>query len=155
MNLRTNGLTAVLATAGLAVAFAAHASEQPTVIELTQTGCQFIESENNVDRGYTPTEKVDCETVNDETADARLSEAEPLHLAPGKYVFRVTNADVPYMLGFYLRAESALERPFLPSTSGGGLHEGVTQDYEIELEAGEYVYSCPLNTTPDYVLIVE
>ena len=155
MTWKTTGVTACLATAGLALGLTANAAEQPTVIELTQTGCQFVESENGTDRGFMPTEKADCETINDESGEQRLSEAEPLRLSPGKYVFRVTNEDVPYMLGFYLRAESAIERPFLPSTSGGGLHEGVTQDYEIELEEGEYVYSCPLNTTPDYVLIVE
>ncbi len=38
---------------------------------------------------------------------------------------------------------------------GGGLTEGATQDYEIVLEAGEYLYSCPLNPTPDYKLVVE
>jgi hypothetical protein len=141
--------------AGLAIAATAHGADEPTIIVLTQTGCQFIESENNVDRGFTPSEKADCEAINDETGEARLSEAEPLHLKPGKYIFRVTNSDVPYMLGFYLRAESALERPFLPDVSGGGLNPGVTKDYEIELEEGEYVYSCPLNTTPDYPLIVE
>jgi hypothetical protein len=153
---------AVKLTTGLALAtglaFAAGAQAQDddvTVIELTQTGCQFIESENGVDLGYTPSEKADCEKINAETGEGRLSQAEPMHLKPGKYIFRVTNTDVPYMLGFYLRAESVLERPFLPDVSGGGLNEGVTKDYEIELEEGEYVYSCPLNTTPDYALIVE
>ena len=141
--------------AGFALAATAMASDEPTIIVLTQTGCQFIESENNVDRGFEPSMKTDCEAINDETGEGRLSESEPLHLKPGKYIFRVTNDDVPYMLGFYLRAESVLERPFLPDVSGGGLHTGVTQDYEIELEEGEYVYSCPLNTTPDYALIVE
>ena len=46
-------------------------------------------------------------------------------------------------------------RASLPSVSGGGLHEGATLDYEIELKAGEYVYSCPLNSTPDYRLVVK
>jgi len=47
-----------------------------------------------------------------------------------------------------------LKRVTLPSVSGGGLHTGVTQDYVIDLEPGEYLYSCPLNPTPDYRLIV-
>jgi len=38
--------------------------------------------------------------------------------------------------------------------SGGGLTTGTTKDYEVELEPGEYLYSCPLNPTPDYKLIV-
>ncbi|MEM7120512.1 MAG: hypothetical protein AAF563_04490 [Pseudomonadota bacterium] len=138
-----------------ASAGSAQAAEDVTVIELTQTGCQFIESEGNIDHGYTPTAKADCEEINAQTEGERIGDDNTLHLKPGKYVFRVTNTDVPYMLGFYLRSESVIDRPFLPSVSGGGLHEGVTQDYEIELTEGEYVYSCPLNITPDYKLVVE
>ena len=46
-------------------------------------------------------------------------------------------------------------RATLPSVSGGGLTTGATKDYEIELSAGEYLYSCPLNPTPDYKIVVE
>jgi len=155
MHRSTSFMAALALVSGFALTAEVEAQDEPTVIVLTQTGCQFIEPENGVDLGYTPGEKADCEKINEETGEARLSEAPPMHLKPGKYVFRVTNTDVPYMLGFYLRAESAIERPFLPDVSGGGLTEGVTKDYEIELEPGEYVYSCPLNTTPDYALIVE
>lgn len=35
------------------------------------------------------------------------------------------------------------------------LTPGKTRDYEIELKPGNYVYSCPLNPTPDYRLIVK
>ena len=42
----------------------------------------------------------------------------------------------------------------MASISGGGLATGSTQDYEVTLEPGEYVYSCPLNPTPDYRLTV-
>lgn len=151
---RAAHLTAFSAGLLIAAATSGHATEDVTVIELTQTGCQFVESEGGVDHGYMPSQKADCETINAETQDQRIGDDNTLHLEPGKYVFRVTNTDVPYMLGFYLRSESVLDRPFLPSVSGGGLHEGVTQDYEVVLEEGEYVYSCPLNTTPDYKLVV-
>jgi hypothetical protein len=41
------------------------------------------------------------------------------------------------------------------SISGGGLAAGKTRDYEVTLKAGEeYVYSCPLNPTPDYRITV-
>ncbi|MBI3937769.1 MAG: hypothetical protein HY323_12395 [Betaproteobacteria bacterium] len=72
----------------------------------------------------------------------------------GKHVFRVTNKNVPYELGFWLRGASAAGRITLPSVSGGGIMPGGTRDYEIELKPGEYVYSCPLNNTPDYKLVV-
>ena len=148
-------LSSLALAAGLgAAASAAQAQDDATVIALTQTGCQFVEAEGGVDHGFAPARKADCERINAEAGSDRVGDGRTLRLEPGKYVFRVTNIDVPYMLGFYLRAESAIDRAFLPSVSGGGLHLGVTKDYAIELEEGEYVYSCPLNTTPDYKLVV-
>lgn len=144
---------AMTALAGTGAAVAA--SADATVISLTQTACQFIESENGVDRGYTTHKKADCDAINARTGAARVTESKTLHLKPGKYTFRVTNRDVPYELGFWVRAESLINRVLLPSTSGGGLVEGKTQDYTIELKPGKYIYSCPLNTTPDYRLVVE
>jgi hypothetical protein len=42
------------------------------------------------------------------------------------------------------------------SVSGGGLKLGETQEYEVTLKAGtSYVYSCPLNPTPDYPIVVK
>ena len=131
------------------------ASAEPQVIELTQVPCQFIESENGIDRGYTTTKKADCDAINARTGAERVAGSEPLVLEAGKYVFRVTNKNVPYELGFWVRGDGVISRLRLPSVSGGGLMTGETQDYEIDLTPGEYVYSCPLNTTPDYKLIVK
>jgi hypothetical protein len=117
--------------------------------------CQFIESENGVDRGYKSKQKEDCDAINAQSGAKRVAEAKPLQLKPGKYIFRVTNKSVPYELGFWLRGAGLTGRATLPSVSGGGLVLGKTQDYAIELKAGEYLYSCPLNTTPDYKLIVK
>jgi len=132
---------------------------EPSVIELTQTPCQFLESENGADHGFTTAKKADCEAINAETGVERLAEAKVLELRPGKYVFRVTNQNVPYELGFWLReADYKLGNPVhkltKTSISGGGLKTGATQDYEVELEPGEYLYSCPLNPTPNYKLVV-
>jgi hypothetical protein len=38
-----------------------------TVITLTQAGCQFLESENGVDRGFHTTKAEDCNTINAKT----------------------------------------------------------------------------------------
>jgi len=152
------GLFAATAVAGLlAVGGAQGASGgDATVIELSQTGCQFVESENGIDHGFTPKSAADCKTINGETGQQRIDTAKVLKLKPGKYVFRVTNKNVPYELGFWLRGEGLLGRATLPSVSGGGLTAGATKDYAITLEPGEYLYSCPLNPpTPDYRLIVE
>jgi hypothetical protein len=139
---------------------AARRAADPEVIELTQIGCQFLESENGVDQGFETTRKADCEAINAETGAERLAAAEVLELKPGAYVFRVTNQDVPYELGFWLReTDYQLGNPIHKLTklsiSGGGLGTGQTKDYTVELEPGEYLYSCPLNPTPDYRLIVK
>ena len=62
---------------------------------------------------------------------------------------------MPYELGFWLRGATLLSRATLPSVSGGGLTTGKTQDYVVDLKPGEYVYSCPLNPTPDYRIVVK
>ena len=145
------------ATTVAACVFAVSAASQaaePTVIELTQVGCQFLESENGVNHRFKTTKSSDCEAINGRTADERLNEAKVLRLKPGKHVFKVTNKNVPYPLGFWLRGDGILNRARLPSVSGGGLTMGKTKDYEIDLKPGEYVYSCPLNPTPDYKLVV-
>ena len=130
-------------------------SEAPQVVELTQVPCQFLESEGGQDLGFKSVKAADCEAVNAKTAKQRLAAAKPLELRPGKYVFRVANRGVPYELGFWLRGASLVDRARLPSVSGGGLTAGKTQDYSIELKPGSYVFSCPLNPTPDYKLIVK
>jgi len=132
----------------------------PHVIELTQIPCQFLESENNVDHGFKTTSAQDCVNQNQQTGEDRLQEAKTLTLAPGTYVFRVENKNVPYELGFWLREKdynwkNPLHKLTKTSISGGGLKTGVTKDYEVDLEPGEYLYSCPLNPTPDYKLIVK
>jgi hypothetical protein len=157
MSIEEQIMKTALAGATLAVAlaaFASPASAQPKVITLTQIPCQFLESEGETNRGFTSSRAADCEAVNATSAKQRLAEAKTLELAPGKYVFRVTNKNVPYELGFWMRGASLIDRARLPSVSGGGLTTGKTQDYEIELKPGTYVYSCPLNPTPDYKLVV-
>jgi len=139
---------------GLTGALLPAQAAQPEVIELTQTGCQFLESENGHDQGFRSTKADDCDAINARTGKERLANAKVLTLKPGSYVFRVANKNVPYELGFWLRGASLLKRATLPSVSGGGLTQGKVQDYAIELKAGDYVYSCPLNPTPDYKLVV-
>jgi hypothetical protein len=134
-------------------------AEEATVIQLTQTGCQFLESENGVDHAFKTAKKADCDEINARSGQGRLAQATVLTLKPGDYVFRVTNKNVPYELGFWLREQdyelgNPLHKLTKTSVSGGGLVTGKTQDYEVTLKPGEYLYSCPLNTTPDYRLIV-
>ncbi len=136
------------------------AAQEATIINLTQVGCQFLESENDVNRGFQPTSAADCVEINTRTGEQRLAEAQVLNLPPGRYIFRVENRNVPYPLGFWLRESdydlgNPVHKLTKTSVSGGGLTQGTTLDYEVTLEAGtQYVYSCPLNPTPNYSIVV-
>ncbi|MDQ7000179.1 MAG: hypothetical protein Q9M12_04750 [Mariprofundus sp.] len=123
------------------------------VIVLTQTACQFVEAEG-ADHHFNSKSADACRSINEASQDKRLKQAQTLYLKAGDYVFRVKNRDVPYELGFWLRG-AGISRWTLPGISGGGIATGDVHDYTISLEPGEYRYSCPLNPTPDYVLIVE
>lgn len=155
--MKTTLTTGTLAVAALLAASwstgPTHAAGDAKVIELTQTACQFVEVEG-VDHGYTSSSKADCEAINSQSGADRLAGSKTLELEPGNHVFRVTNQNVPYELGFWLRGDGLINRASLPSVSGGGLTEGATEDYEITLEPGEYVFSCPLNPTLDYKIVV-
>ncbi len=156
----SKGLSLLGVGAALAVGGSALAAESPTVIELTQVGCQFIESEKGVDHMFMPKKAEDCEKINAETGTDRLTKAKVIELKPGKYVFRVTNKNVPYVLGFWLREhdynwKNPIHKVSKISISGGGLKTGTSKDYVVTLKPGEYLYSCPLNPTPDYRLVVK
>ncbi|MDX8403181.1 MAG: hypothetical protein R8K54_02085 [Mariprofundaceae bacterium] len=145
------GLHSIFFIAGMVMAaFPAIAVE---MLELHQTACQFIEPEGD-DQHYQAESFAACQSFNDKTGEDRLGKAEVLQLKPGEYLFRVHNRDVPYELGFWLRGEG-IGRLTLPAVSGGGISTGGYKDYRITLKEGEYLYSCPLNPTPDYKLVVQ
>lgn len=151
---------ATLLAAAAGAASAQAAAGKPTVVTLTQVPCQFLESENGVNRGFKTAKKADCEAINAKSGEKRLEEAKVMTLKPGDYVFKVTNKNVPYSLGFWLREKNY--NPYNPldklskiSVSGGGLATGKTLDYKVTLKPGEYVYSCPLNPTPNYRIVVK
>ncbi len=155
-----NVATWAASAALLACAPTVASADEATVITLTQIGCQFLESENGVDHGYQPMNKADCDAINAKTGAERLAASKVITLKPGKYVFRVKNENVPYELGFWLREpdydwRNPVHKVTKTSVSGGGLKQGTTKDYEVELKPGEYVYSCPLNPTPNYRIQVE
>lgn len=88
-------------------------------------------------------------------------ETKSLTLKPGMYQFEVTNQSVDHEVAFFLQAEkdkemkelsSAVPNSMLPKTlmKGETASSGV-----VELKKGKYVYSCPLNPTPHYVITVQ
>ena len=158
--LRAAAVAAIAGAGTFGIAAGTAHANADNFISLTQVGCQFVESENGKNHGYAPTKKADCVAINGKTGDKRLGEARVLELKPGTYTFRVVNKNVPYELGFWLRSKgydwrNPVHKLTKTSVSGGGLVQGTTKDYQVTLKLGEYVYSCPLNTTPDYKLVVK
>lgn len=152
---------AILGASAIAVGMIPVAAvADPGVVEVTQVACQFVEAENGFDHDYKTTKKADCDAINARTGEKRLRDAKPLELRAGDYIFRVRNKDVPYMLGFWLREKgynpsNPIDKLTKTSVSGGGLEPGISRDYAVTLDPGEYVYSCPLNSTPNYRLLVK
>lgn len=94
------GSLSVLGLTALALSpIEGRAAARPTVIDLTQTTCQFVEIEGG-DHDFTSTGAADCEAINASSGAERLAQSETLRLKPGHYVFRVKNENVPYELGF-------------------------------------------------------
>lgn len=84
-----------------------------------------------------------------------------LKLKPGKYQFEVSNKGVDHPVAFFLQKESDKEnKEFSSALKNSGL-PGTLKDGEsaktgvVELAKGKYVYSCPLNPTPHYTIVVE
>ena len=76
-----------------------------------------------------------------------------LELPAGDYIFEVTNDGVAKDLGFYLQDEEDAAVP------NSGLVELIGKDETsrtgvVTLRPGTFRYSCPLNPTPHYVLVV-
>lgn len=151
--MKRRAVTAFVAFAAFGAYASATVAAEPKLVNLTQVPCQFVESEGGVDHGFKSVRSEDCVAINRTSADKRGA-LPVLELKAGKHVFRVTNRNVPYELGFWIRGASLKERAILPSISGGGLTEGKSRDYAVDLKPGNYLYSCPLNPTPDYRIVV-
>jgi glutamine cyclotransferase len=84
-----------------------------------------------------------------------------LDLKPGKYQFRVVNVDVNKEVGFVIQkakdAKGDVMKTAIPNSFTTALVKKGEAQYTgvIDLKAGEYVYSCPLNPTPHYKLTIK
>jgi plastocyanin len=88
-------------------------------------------------------------------------ENEKLTLKPGKYQFKVTNKGIDHEVAFYLQkadknAKPISETPVKSSELAKHVKNGETSSSgTVDLAKGTYVYSCPLNPTPHYVITVK
>jgi Cupredoxin-like domain len=112
-----------------AIAFSTYAQENATLVKLTQTSGRF--------------------------------EGKEIKLKSGSYQFEVTNKGVDHEVAFFLQKESdKTNKEFSSALANSGLPKllknGETaKTGVVELTAGKYVYSCPLNPTPHYTIVVE
>lgn len=126
-----------------------------TIVNFTHVKCQILESEGGVDHQFSASTTNECRRINKQTGQERLTKAEPIRLKPGAYIFRVTNQSVPWEVGFWLRAEKLSDR-MMKSRIEEEKHAriGEVLEFRVNLVPGEYLYSCPINPTPNYKLIV-
>lgn len=92
-----------------------------------------------------------CERLNRASMSART--LRQMRLIEGKYVFRVTNKDVPWTIDFSLKG--ANKDRSLPTAEGGNLKTGQIAEYVVDLKRGVYVYGSPKGGTIEYSLLVE
>jgi hypothetical protein len=111
------------------VAFSGYSQTEPTVVKLVQTPGKF--------------------------------EGQQLKLKPGVYQFEVSNKGVDHEVAFFLQKEAdKSNKEFSTALKNSGvvkmIKNGETQKTgAVELTKGTYVYSCPLNPTPHYTIVVE
>lgn len=82
-------------------------------------------------------------------------EKKELKLKPGNYVFKVVNKGVKHEVGFYLQENDDKGKAVAGSDAGHVKDGETTKTGTVALAKGKYVYSCPLNPTPHYVITVE
>ena len=89
-------------------------------------------------------------------------ETQELNLKPGKYQFRVVNKNVEKEVGFVIQKaedqKNDVMKTALPNSFTASLIKKGDAQYTgiVDLtKAGEYVYSCPLNPTPHYKIVID
>lgn len=100
-------------------------------------------------------------TVIELTQTEKQFETKELYLLAGTYQFRIVNKNVDRDLGFVIQKEEdkngdLMKTAFPTSFTAAQVKKG-TAEYTglVELKKGLYVYSCPLNPTPHYKIIVK
>lgn len=84
-----------------------------------------------------------------------------LNLKPGQYQFKVKNQNVDKDLGFVIQKAADKDGDVMKTSVPNSFTTELIKKGEaqmtgvVTLEKGEYVYSCPLNPTPHYRIIVK
>ena len=100
-------------------------------------------------------------TIIEMTQTTGAFQTQELNLTPGQYQFRIVNKNVDKDLGFVIQNEKdkgsdVMETAIRNSFTTAYVKKGEAQYTGIvELKSGNYIYSCPLNPTPHYRLIIK
>lgn len=84
-----------------------------------------------------------------------------LDLKPGKYQFRVVNKNVDKDLGFVIQMATDKDADVMKTAVANSFTTAYIKKGEaqytgvVDLSKGEYIFSCPLNPTPQYKLSVK
>lgn len=118
------------------------------VLELHASSCRFADAEPF----WTASEsdRDGCIETNRTAFEDRTQVA--IRVPSGDARVRIVNQGVGRPVGLWIRPT---EDPGVTVLSVGGVADGEAREFEISLEPGTYLYSCPLNPTPDYLLMVE
>ena len=82
-------------------------------------------------------------------------EPKELKLKAGQYVFKIVNKGIDHNVGFYLQQGNDKGKKVSHSDTGLIGTGKSAKTGVVTLKPGKYVYSCPLNPTPHYVITVE
>ncbi len=116
-------------------------------LHLTIDGCRIVEPEP-----LAPTASSDAATCRRSVREDFDGRGQRVLVVPaGSWEIVVDNARAERDGGLWLRDARAPERTLV---SAGGIAAGGTARYEVELTPGQWIYSCPVTPTPDYLLVV-
>lgn len=88
-------------------------------------------------------------------------ESGDLTLPAGKYLFKIANKTVDHEVGFVIQKASDKDGDVMKTALANSFSEALIAEGKssstgiVELNKGEYVYSCPLNPTPKYKITVQ
>ena len=99
-----------------------------------------------------------AETIKLNQTPGAFEQTELTLKAGTPYVFEITNQGVDHKVGFVVAPTGKTDAAnhVKEAYVANAIKDGETsQSKEVVLEAGEYVYFCPLNPTPQYTLVVK
>jgi plastocyanin len=124
-------------------------------------GCASTDSKSQTPVSPAPTSVAPASTPTPAPTEIELVqtpgqfENKELKLKPGSYVFKIVNQGVKHEVGFYLQEKDDKGKAVAGSDAGHVRDGEATKTGTVTLAKGKYVYSCPLNPTPHYVITVE